>query len=42
MSDMPTNFAYTKRFNAVLAYIDANLEGDLSVAACAVWKRAPA
>ena len=31
MSDMPTNFAYTKRFNAVLAYIDANLEGDLSV-----------
>jgi AraC family transcriptional regulator len=28
---MPTNFAYTKRFNAVLAYIDANLEGDLSV-----------
>ncbi len=31
MSDMPTHFAYTKRFNAVLAYIDANLEGDLSV-----------
>lgn len=31
MSDMPTNFAYTKRFNTVLAYIDANLEGDLSV-----------
>lgn len=31
MSDMPTHFAYTKRFNAVLAYIDAHLEGDLSV-----------
>ena len=31
MSDMPTKLAYTKRFNAVLAYIDANLEGDLSV-----------
>lgn len=31
MSDMPTHFAYTQRFNAVLAYIDANLEGDLSV-----------
>lgn len=31
MSDMPIHFAYTKRFNAVLAYIDANLEGDLSV-----------
>ncbi|WP_426115330.1 AraC family transcriptional regulator [Pseudomonas sp. DSP3-2-2] len=31
MSDMPTHFAYTKRFNDVLAYIDANLEGDLSV-----------
>jgi AraC-like DNA-binding protein len=30
---MPTNVAYTKRFNAVLAYIDANLEGDLSVKA---------
>jgi hypothetical protein len=28
---MPTHFAYTQRFNAVLAYIDANLEGDLSV-----------
>ena len=28
---MPTHFAYTKRFNAVLAYIDDNLEGDLSV-----------
>ncbi len=33
MSDMPTHFAYTKRFNAVLAYRDANLEGDLSVRA---------
>jgi len=31
VSDMPIHFAYTKRFNAVLAYIDANLEGDLSV-----------
>lgn len=31
MSDMPTHFAYTKRFNTVLAYIDAHLEGDLSV-----------
>lgn len=31
MSDMPANAAYTTRFNAVLAYIDANLEGDLSV-----------
>ncbi|MFJ2711040.1 GyrI-like domain-containing protein [Pseudomonas sp. NPDC087346] len=31
MSDMPTHLAYTTRFNAVLAYIDANLEGDLSV-----------
>ncbi|MDD1017053.1 AraC family transcriptional regulator [Pseudomonas rubra] len=31
MSDMPSHFAYTKRFNAVLAYIDAHLEGDLSV-----------
>lgn len=28
---MPSNFAYTQRFNAVLAYIDAHLEGDLSV-----------
>nr|WP_218170129.1 AraC family transcriptional regulator [Pseudomonas costantinii] len=28
---MPTHFAYTTRFNAVLAYIDANPEGDLSV-----------
>jgi AraC family transcriptional regulator len=28
---MPTQLAYTTRFNAVLAYIDANLEGDLSV-----------
>lgn len=28
---MPTNVAYAKRFNVVLAYIDANLDGDLSV-----------
>ncbi|ROM94639.1 GyrI-like domain-containing protein [Pseudomonas brassicacearum] len=33
MSDMSTNAAYAKRFNAVLAYIDANLEGVLSVKA---------
>ncbi|AHL34403.1 AraC family transcriptional regulator [Pseudomonas brassicacearum] len=31
MSDIPTHLAYTQRFDAVLAYIDANLEGDLSV-----------
>ena len=31
MSETPTQLAYTKRFNAVLAYIQANLEGDLSV-----------
>ena len=31
MPDMPTHFAYQKRFDAVLAYIEANLEGDLSV-----------
>lgn len=31
MSDVPIHFAYTTRFNAVLAYIDAHLEGDLSV-----------
>ncbi|MGV8918816.1 MAG: AraC family transcriptional regulator [Pseudomonas sp.] len=31
MPDMLTNAAYTKRFNTVLAYIDANLEGDLTV-----------
>ncbi|MDR6957691.1 AraC family transcriptional regulator [Pseudomonas brassicacearum] len=31
MSDMPTHCPYTQRFDAVLAYIDANLEGDLSV-----------
>ncbi|MGC5703178.1 AraC family transcriptional regulator [Pseudomonas sp. NFXW11] len=31
MSELPINAAYTKRFNAVLAYIDGNLEGDLSV-----------
>lgn len=29
MPDLPSNAAYTKRFNAVLAYIDANLKGDL-------------
>lgn len=28
---MPTHCAYTQRFDAVLAYIDDNLEGDLSV-----------
>ena len=33
MSDLPGNAAYTQRFDAVLAYIDANLEGDLSVKA---------
>ncbi|TVT79563.1 GyrI-like domain-containing protein [Pseudomonas sp. H3(2019)] len=33
MSDMPINAAYAKRFNVVLAYIDANLEGVLSVRA---------
>lgn len=33
MTDLPTNAAYVKRFNAVLAYIEANLEGDLSVKA---------
>ncbi len=31
MSDLPTHRAYTRRFNSVLAYIDAHLEGDLSV-----------
>ncbi|ROL72679.1 AraC family transcriptional regulator [Pseudomonas vranovensis] len=31
MPDLPPNAAYTLRFSAVLAYIDANLEGDLSV-----------
>ena len=31
MSDLLSNAAYTKRFDLVLAYIDANLEGDLSV-----------
>lgn len=31
MPDLPINAAYAKRFNAVLAYIDENLEGDLSV-----------
>lgn len=29
MPDLPSNAAHTKRFNAVLAYIDANLKGDL-------------
>jgi AraC family transcriptional regulator len=29
--ELPNDFAYKKRFDAVLAYIDANLEGDLSV-----------
>ncbi|WP_371916648.1 GyrI-like domain-containing protein [Pseudomonas sp. B7(2017)] len=33
VADTPTRTAYAKRFNAVLAYIDANLEGDLSVKA---------
>ncbi len=31
MSDLPLPSAYTRRFDAVLAYIDANLDGDLSV-----------
>ncbi|ROM83358.1 AraC family transcriptional regulator [Pseudomonas brassicacearum] len=31
MPDMPNHHAYLKRFNAVLAYIEANLEADLSV-----------
>jgi AraC family transcriptional regulator len=31
--EQPSDFAYKKRFDAVLAYIDANLEGDLSVKA---------
>ena len=31
MSDTPINVAYTQRFNAVLTYIDENLEGDLSL-----------
>jgi AraC family transcriptional regulator len=31
VSDIPTHRAYTERFNTVLAYIEANLEGDLSV-----------
>ncbi|UVM53937.1 AraC family transcriptional regulator [Pseudomonas sp. B21-012] len=31
MPDLPPNAAYTLRFSAVLAYIDANLDGDLSV-----------
>lgn len=33
MPDLPSNAAYTQRFNAVLTYIEANLEGDLSVKA---------
>lgn len=33
MPEQPSDFAYKKRFDAVLAYIDANLEGDLSVKA---------
>jgi len=31
VSDLPTHRAYTRRFHSVLAYIDAHLEGDLSV-----------
>jgi AraC family transcriptional regulator len=31
VTDLLINAAYTKRFDLVLAYIDANLEGDLSV-----------
>ena len=31
VSDLLINAAYTKRFDLVLAYIDAHLEGDLSV-----------
>ncbi|MEK1939986.1 MAG: AraC family transcriptional regulator, partial [Pseudomonas sp.] len=33
MSDLSLSCAYTQRFNAVLAYIEANLDGDLSVKA---------
>lgn len=33
MSDLSLSTAYTQRFNAVLAYIEANLDGDLSVKA---------
>lgn len=33
MTDQPYGHAYAKRFEAVLAYIDRHLEGDLSVAA---------
>jgi AraC family transcriptional regulator len=29
--ELPNDFAYKKRFDAVLAYIDANLQGDLSI-----------
>ncbi|WP_434604710.1 AraC family transcriptional regulator [Pseudomonas sp. Z4-7] len=31
MPELPNDYAYKKRFDAVLAYIDANLEDDLSV-----------
>ncbi len=31
VSDLPSNAAYSKRFDAVLAFIEANLEGDLCV-----------
>lgn len=31
MPELPNDYAYKKRFDAVLVYIDANLEGDLSV-----------
>lgn len=33
MSDLSLSCAYTQRFNTVLAYIEANLDGDLSVKA---------
>jgi AraC family transcriptional regulator len=29
--ELPNDYAYKKRFDAVLAYIDVNLEGDLSI-----------
>lgn len=31
MPELPNDYAYKKRFDAVLAYIDVNLEGDLSI-----------
>ncbi|MGY2173557.1 AraC family transcriptional regulator, partial [Pseudomonas gingeri] len=31
MTDLSSSHAYAKRFDAVLAYIDTYLEGDLSV-----------